>query len=250
MKIFIPTYRRPYRQITYTNLPPIIQEQTTLVVDSSEANSHGKKNVWVLPDGIQGRIGRVRQHIVDEFPNEKIVMMDDDLRFYARRNDDRTKLRQPTSDDIVQMFSAIESSLNTAPFVGIASREGANRNTDHVLINTRIMRLLAYDTKKIHEHKIQFDRLQVMEDFDVAIQLLRAGQINIVLNDFAHNQDGSDASGGCSTYRTEMIQAQAAQGLKELHPDFVKVVEKKSWSGVGTRLDVQIAWKKAFDSRK
>jgi hypothetical protein len=70
----------------------------------------------------------------------------------------------------------------------------------------------------------------------------------VVLNNWCNNQaEGSSADGGCSTYRTPELQAQAARLLAELHAPYVKVVEKETktaWGG-GTRTDVMIQWKRA-----
>jgi hypothetical protein len=44
----------------------------------------------------------------------------------------------------------------------------------------------------------------------------------------------------------------SAKGLAELHPGFVKVVRKETkgaWGG-GERVDVQIQWKKAWESSR
>ena len=94
---------------------------------------------------------------------------------------------------------------------------------------------------------ITFGRLEVMEDFDVALRLLRAGHDNVILNNWANNQAGSGKEGGCSHFRTPELHAACASKLASLHPGFVKVVQKTTkgaWGG-GTRTDVNIAWKKA-----
>jgi hypothetical protein len=91
-----------------------------------------------------------------------------------------------------------------------------------------------------------------MEDFDVTLQLLRLGYANIVLAQWVHNQRGSGASGGCSTYRTMDMQAKAAKGLAKLHAPFVNVVYKQTshaWGGQA-RQDVVIAWKKAYYTQR
>lgn len=245
MRIFIPTLRRQNKQVTWANLPPTVREKTVLVVNADEAGTYGGRPELVLPPEIRG-IGAVRQHLCDICDGGKLVMLDDDLRFYVRRTDEPTLLRQPLEGEVESMFNAIEAMLTEFPLVGVASREGANRNTDPMLYNTRILRLLAYNSGVLAKVGAKFNRLPVMEDFDVALQLLRAGYENVVLNQWAQNQEGSDLNGGCSTYRTTEVQAQAARGLAELHPGLVRVVEKPAWRGSGTRLDVQIFWKKAL----
>jgi hypothetical protein len=99
---------------------------------------------------------------------------------------------------------------------------------------------------------VRFDRLPVMEDFDVALQLLRKGYPSLTLNNWVQDQSTSNAPGGCSTYRSLEVQAKGAKGLARLHPNVVKLVEKTTkgaWGG-GTRTDVQVAWKKAYEEGK
>lgn len=237
--------------MTMVNMPPNLREKMELVCDESEAEAHQKngRRVLVLPPGVQGRLSRVRQWILDNVQDSKVVLLDDDLKFYCRRDDDATKLRAPKDGELEQMFDAIDLMLNNFQMVGVASREGANRNTEALLHNTRIMRLMAFDFDFLRAKKLKFDRLTCMSDFDMTLQILRNGGENVILNSWAHNQDGSNASGGCSEYRTLDVLADSAYGLEVLHPDFVNVVEKETkaaWGG-GARTDVRIAWKKAYE---
>jgi hypothetical protein len=77
---------------------------------------------------------------------------------------------------------------------------------------------------------------------------------NKILLDYVWNQPGSNTEGGCSSYRTAKLQAKYAHRLADLHPDSVKVVEKKvrgatSWEGMKTRTDVRIDWHKTWLAR-
>ena len=195
-------------------------------------------------------IANTRQWIVDNVGSDDTVcMVDDDLTFFHRRSDDPTKLRDITPEELWAAFGQLERTLSdSVPHAGFATREGANRNTDALHWNTRILRVLAYHRPTLDKEGIAFGRMRVMEDFDVALRLLRTGRHNVILNNFAHNQPGSGTEGGCSTYRTMEVQAEAAHQLAKLHPGFVRVVEKEtktSWGGQ-KRTDVQISWKKAL----
>jgi hypothetical protein len=179
-------------------------------------------------------------------------MLDDDLEFFERRVDDPTKLIKANGNSVARMLSRLDGLAEKYAHGGISTREGANRDTSHVIENTRCLRALFYDPHVMKKHNVRFDRVPVMEDFDVALQLLRLGYPSGKLNTWAQDQPGSNTEGGCSTYRTLAIQAKAAHTLARLHPDFVTVVEKPplksgGWSGEA-RTDVRISWKKAFDS--
>lgn len=254
MDIIIPTYGRAGNQETLKRLS-MAGLAVTLVVQAREAHlygAYGYADIYVLPEYIQ-TIAPTRQHILENVGTDRqFVMVDDDLTFFKRRDDNREKLRELTPAELQEGFFTLAEMLHVYAHAGFAAREGANRNTSDLVPNTRIMRVLGYDRGTLLRNSIRFDRLEVMEDFDVALQLLRLGRSNVIVNNWAHNQAGSGATGGCSHFRTPELHARNAEKLAELHPGFVTVVEKTTkgaWGG-GTRKDVNIQWKKAYRSSK
>jgi len=248
MDLFIPTLGRPNRQETWDHLPPSLRERTRLLVDEGELTAYKRYPCVALPSDCRG-IGRVRQFVVDNSPG-KVVMLDDDLRFAMRREDAPTKFRDATSQEVAKVFEVLESCLETFPHASICTREGGNRDTSAYVTNTRLLRVLAYDTRVLRAEGIRFDRVHVMEDFDVTLQLLRRGHANVSINWAVQDQLGSNKSGGCSIYRSMEIQRDAAIKLHHLHPEFVSVVKKQTkvaWQGQ-ERTDVVIQWKRAYDS--
>ena len=254
MDLFVLTYGRAtpeqqhtLRQINETGL------RAGLVVQAREADKYGwvgsGTDVIVLPESIT-TIAPTRQYVHDFLAGEKYVMMDDDLHFFKRRTDDPTKFTDITPDELSSMFGEIMRALDKNPHVGIAGREGGNRITYPAIPNTRIMRLLAYRRSEV---MARFDDMEVMEDFHVALSMLRAGKPNLVLNNYCHNQaSGSNAPGGCSHFRTAELHARNARFLAKLHRPFVSVVEKETktaWGG-GVRTDVRIQWKAAYESSR
>ena len=248
MQIFIPTYGRADKQVSYAALVGA-GLKVTLVVQSRERDLYcAFPHVEVLPEDIT-TIAPTRQYILDVLVDEEsFCMVDDDLVFFKRREDDPTKLRDITPSELAGAFQAMQDALtHGAAHVGFAAREGANRNTDSILRNTRIMRVLGYRSDFVSAYA-RFDYMEVMEDFDVALTLLESGFENIILNDYAHNQAGSGSAGGCSHFRTPELHARNAYLLAERHPGVVKVVQKETkgaWGG-GTRTDVNIQWKKSY----
>ncbi len=207
----------------------------------------------VLPPHIT-TLAATRDWIIHEMNGtDHVVFMDDDLHFAARREDDRTKFRQPQAYDLTNMLEAIDYQLKHFPMVGICSREGGNRVTEEFSQNTRIMRVLAFRRSYLRKHQITFSPLVVMEDFHVNLQILRSGADTLVLNNWVSNQaGGSDAPGGCSVYRTDKVQTDSAHLLAARHPGFVKVVQKTTktaWGGK-TRTDVVVQWKQAAAAGK
>jgi len=248
MLIYIPTLGRVGRQATYNALPPKLQSRALLVVPATERTAHGKLPVIVCP---KHGIGAVRQWIIDRHDGEKLVMLDDDLKFATRRQDDPTKFLPATPTDVARMFRALEDHLDAYTHASICTREGGNRKLNGYEYDTRMLRVLGYNVPKFRKAKVKYDRVPVMEDFDVTLQLLRAGHRNIVLCSWVQDQGSSNAAGGCSTYRTMEVQRQGAEKLKALHPEFVTIVTKppiKSGWNQQERTDVVIQWKKAYGS--
>ena len=254
MDLIIPTYGRAREQKTLAQLTAT-GLTIHLVVQARESLEYVKYaspqvQLHTLPDHIR-TIAPTRQWILENVGlAPTICMLDDDLVFFKRRTDDPTKLRDIYHEELKQAFEEMEDALNFYAHVGFTAREGANRDTTQYRDNTRIMRVLGYHRALLLEEGIRFDTVEVMEDFHVALQLLRRGLANRVLNLYAHNQGGSGSSGGCSHFRTPELHAANARKLAALHPKFVKVVEKTTkgaWGG-GTRTDVLIQWKRAYDS--
>lgn len=253
-QIYIHTYGRADEQVTWGALPAALRAKTTLVVQHRERKLYENDYpVAVLPKHIQ-TLSPTRHYIAHKLHDcadgEGFVMMDDDLRFCVRRDDDNTKFRPAAGKDLTAMFKAIFSHLKKHAHVGICAREGGNRLTDGDVTCTRMMRLLGYHAPTVRKVGVDFGRLPFQQDFDATLQLLRAGYPNLVLATWANDQARSDAPGGVSSYRTLDKLAENARRLAALHAPFVTVVTKSTktaWGG-GERLDVRVQWKKAYES--
>jgi hypothetical protein len=249
MPLVIPTYGRAKRQKTFYNLPPHLRRICYVAIQKREEHLYGDEFPCkvILPEHIQD-IASTRDYLVHEvWPRDKLIMMDDDLEFAVRRTDEPTKFNDSYPEDVEQMLNALYVTLDGVAHTSVSPREGANRDTDTFCFNTRMMRVLGYNTKVLVDEHILFKPYTFMCDFGVTLELLTRGYDGIVLNSWVNNQAGSDTTGGCSTQRTPELQAGAAYYLKERFPQFVTVVEKEtktSWGG-GVRTDVRVQWKQA-----
>lgn len=254
MHIIIPTYGRATWEQQHTARALVKEGITpTLVIQERESECYTQLgfldcNVLFLPPQIQ-TVSPTRDYMVHEMQgDDKVVFLDDDLHFAARRADDTTKFRQMRDGELRVMLAAVENQLDHQPMVGVGAREGGNRNIESRLFNTRIMRVMGFRRSYLKKHHIYFSALEVMEDFHVALQILRSGSDICVVNDWVSNQaGGSGAPGGCSSYRTPALQSACARKLAALHPGLVRVVQKATkgaWGG-GVRDDVIVQWKKA-----
>jgi len=248
MKILVPTLSRAGKVRIFRDLP-----NATLLVDYSQAAdyraAYPDADLHVLPEGVCGIAG-VREYCVRDVGG-KILMLDDDLWFYTRREDDEGKLVNASERDMVNLLEAVEDALDDYAHVGIAAREGFNRfkGLGDILENQRYIRALGINADMVPAD-VDFTRVQVMEDFDVALQLLERGLPSGILTRWAQGQVQTQMAGGCSDYRTHENHERAAKKLHELHPEFVRLRQKENKAGgeFGTRTEVTVYWKKAFAS--
>ena len=203
MRIYIPTRGRADKQITLKNLPSELLKNAALVVDNDELVQHQKYadqiELIALPSGYPSGIGPKRRFIVDQHDvakyGPKLVMVDDDLSFAKRRKDNPDKFDSATSHDVVVIFQKLEKLLDQYAHVSLRSRQGANQEHRPLVEITRAMTVLGFDVNVLRKHGIKFDRLRVMEDFDVVLQLLRLGYKNAVIGDYIFSGSPSNSSG-------------------------------------------------------
>ena len=260
--IFIPSRSRAHQFksefCTIKSFPYDIQANTTYVVPDGEEDSY----VFELPQAIKvltlkykylaqkrswiGRIASTRGY-------PYFIMVDDDVKFYTRLSPENTTLRPSGSEDIRDMLAAIEQCfVEGYDHVGISARQGNNNvgvggpplREDTV----RTFRFLAYRTNSFLACK--HDRVHSMDDFDIHLQLLELGFKTCNLFYWSQDHPGTNIKGGCSDYRNHETHAEDCQRLHELHPDFVRLVDKKNKTGgeFGQRTEVHISWKKAAES--
>lgn len=245
--LYIPTYRRLDRQKTWESIPGRWRSRATLVAPPDEVEPLRARGYPALACPAKG-IGATRQWIMDQHDDGPFVMMmDDDLRFAKRRTDDWGKFTQ--LEDAGAVLDALLPMLEQVPLVGLANRSGANNVDPPVQMNGRMHDLMCLDTRVTRQHNIRFDDMELMEDFYVMLSLLVRGYPTALNSAYVKdNAAGANASGGCSVYRTQAKQEVAARALHARFPEFVALVEKKGWNGMGTRTDVRVSWAKAYQA--
>lgn len=249
MDIVIPTMGRINQQDTWESLKGS-GYSIVLACPEDEVASHEARGrpVLPIPNCIQG-IAATR-HAILETCGEKVVMMDDDLTFAVRREDEPDKFRPAKATDITEMLRRLSSLLDTYGHASIAMREGGNRQTKPVLHCSRVARVIAYRKKAYFASGADFRNSTVMDDFEVTLHMLTRGWKSAILNTHVQNQRSSGAPGGASLYRDLAMHADAARKLASRYPKFVKAVQKTTktaWGGA-TRTDVLVQWKKAYES--
>jgi hypothetical protein len=189
-------------------------------------------------------------------PDKPVVMLDDDLGFFRRKRPEAYNL-MPISGTVLldQLFRELNDivAVEGYAYAGLCPRQGNNRYFPHTRVESmRINAVHCLNPRKLAEYNARYDAVDLMEDYHVVLTLLEAGQNNCVITDGAWDQvRGSGAPGGMSHYRTKELQAAASFKLAELHPGYVRVVEKEPKTGQGdqwggVRTDVRVYWYRAF----
>lgn len=261
MAIYIPTMGRIRyeQQCTARELEQYSTRMFTLVCPEDEVALHQPYQRGTVIGCPAVGIAATRNWIVQQCKAEICVMIDDDMYFYEREGNGPL-VKHPPLDP---MFQWIDEVVGRGYLHGgVSARQGNNRMTypEHLnrrleRVNTRVNNFHFYHVPTIKGHNLYLDVLPVMEDFCTTLQLMALAHPNIVTYRWCWNQRGSGAEGGCSSYRTKEIQAEAAKGLQRLFPEHVKCITKINISeSVGSifrepRLDVNIQWRKAWDDR-
>jgi hypothetical protein len=247
--LFIPTLGRLKRQATLTALADA-GLRVTLVVQRHEARAYRKRwgrvatDILILPRRIT-TIGPTRQWILEQHTGQRIVMLDDDLRFSTRHHG--SKFLTSTAFEIRQMIARLDRSLRTLAHASIGSRQGAHTQPLRAW-NTRMQRVLGYNVDMVLDAGASFTRIEPLSDFDMTLQLLRLGFKNVVHYRWAQDElGGFNAPGGCSLWRTSKRLRKAQRKLVRLHPNFVRAYERTFTDG-SARTELRVQWKRALQS--
>lgn len=258
MLIYIPTYKRVGRQYTWKSLTPELRALTYLVCPLEEVAKHeaaGIPATHLIPQAPHIKtIAQKREWITHEcaLGTEKFLMLDDDLEFHARYDNKETGRRSlsrrgATPERVNSFFQELCGKLDSYAHVGISARQTNSTQPDISWgINQRMMYAFGYRTE-VARKEIEFGRVKFREDFDYTLQLLRKGYANVVGFEVCVDPKAYAAQGGCSEERDVASSNEEAEKLAALHPEFVKVVEKKYKTSL-PRKEVTVYWKKAFAS--
>jgi hypothetical protein len=262
LQIIIPTRGRKEDQLTVQSLGKEFMHRTTLVCPQKDYGSlRGLRedyNVVVQPD-TNWKIAQKREWIIQEWNkrgHNKIIMLDDDLRFATRISDNDWHLRPIGGEELIQEFQRIEDKLGEEfPHVGFGQRQGNNQLAEvgWKIPGKQVCTLGYY--LPIVAKEVRWDLVELREDMCATLQLLLKGYPNAVWTETVVDQREFDAPGGCSTYRTVEMSNIEAEKLASLYPQYVSTVtrkynEKKQGGKKKvstTRIETIIQWNKALE---
>ncbi len=236
MRVFIPTRGREGRQITAKALTKA-GIHFTLVL--SQPEEHPYPSIQVSANNLAEK----RQCIMNEAGFEKVVMLDDDLRFRARTEENR--FLKATPSKLFSMFKIIDGMLDHYAQVGVADEFMAQHRPRGWTVGGRYNQLLAFNPMIFPECMPQFRQVSV-EEQDFNLQLLTQGYPACVINEWTKTEVPY-AKGGCSSYRDGDNEERCFREFADRWPGLVQLRESNT---TASGLRVQISWKKALAAGK
>jgi hypothetical protein len=255
MRIIIPTRQRTDQQLTLDSFPRELRKKTVIICPPKEVfklsgiDINGDVQVMAQPDPYW-TIAQKRKWILEEFHTfgeEKIIMLDDDLRFSVRISEDDWHLKEIRGKDLIPVFDLLENKLGPEfPHVGLGPRQG-NNTLDEVGWKTpaKMCYSLGYYLPIVVK-ECELGRIETREDMDITLQLLRKGYPNAVWHTTVNDQRKYDAPGGATNERSIASSNQDARRLAQLHPGYVSTVERKYKASI-PRIEVICQWQKALE---
>jgi hypothetical protein len=236
-------------------LPKVLREQTTIVAPKKEIFKLSAQYVSGVPEYIPQpdpdmKIGDKRAWILEEFHRrgeEKIIMLDDDLRFATRISETDWHLREIKGEELIPEFERIAERLSPeTPHAGFGQRQGNNQLEEVGWKSPgKMCYALGYYLPVVIKECV-FRRIALREDMELALQLLVKGYPNAVYHTTVVDQRGYDKPGGTSFERTVEISNAEAHKLKELFPSYVSTVER-AYKASTPRVEVIVQWQKALE---
>ena len=249
-KIYILTYGRADKQITFKNLPKKYQEKVFFVLRPEEVNLFREYNKVILEEKDFG-IAATRRKVAEVSQNIKYCMLDDDLSFlYTRRENEEGKSNQPMSEQqFDDMFNLMDNVLDYYTFGGLEATWNPPVRDKDFKVCGRPSGNVFYNGHKLPFDKIDWTDLKVSEDYNVALQLLTMGHENKISLRYRVDTGMTAKPGGCEFERTIADHNNSMKLLKNKFPQFVDLYEKEANDGFkGNKLAARISWKKAYES--
>jgi hypothetical protein len=226
LDIFIPSRSRWEYVRTVFNLSDRLWKNITLVVPHDQYDKYRRitpLNINVLKFYGVG-IETKRDFILNLRQTGKLIMLDDDLKFY-KRTEDGTRFPGIHQEETEKMIENISNTLSYFPMVGLTDKFMSQTRPRGSILCHRFNQVLGINRDLLPTPWPQF-RVPHDEEHDFHLQLLTRGYKTIVLTEWSKS-DKSDAPGGCSDWRNETVLRQAHEKLMELWPGIVTIDTSK-----------------------
>lgn len=248
IRYFIPTRNRIGRQVTLSNLPPEIRSRVTLVCPVEEKEEHLRllsDDLDIVVCNSTMTIGEKREWIMNDlfaqYDEDYAWMMDDDLKFRVWV-DGRLVSSRGHEDELVRVLGDVLPKLHCDGHYGAVGLGTSFHPPASKLKNNYHMGFaFGFDRQTIA--KIKWNRMDVYEDIDYTLQLLRGGVPIAISYEATVDQVKADAPGGVQGQRNNDIIRRDLDRLISYHPGIV--TEKEVRPGGHPAANTRVSWKKA-----
>tara|TARA_B100000963_G_C22548294_1_gene635505 strand:- start:256 stop:987 length:732 start_codon:yes stop_codon:yes gene_type:complete len=196
---FAPSYKRPDDVITHKYLPYI-----TYVVAEFEAEKYLANNykVWVVPNEAQGNLCRIRNYILDNADSKKIIIVDDDMSFIGRWNNQKAK--KLNAEEVLEFcenaFNLCDDLKIKYWGVNLLPDKGAYREYTPFSFTNYI----GGPFQAFNDLDLRYDEnLPLKEDYDLSLQVLNKYRKTLRFNAYHYGVKQHINKGGCADYRTK-----------------------------------------------
>jgi len=211
MKIYVPSYKRAGDVLTRKVIPDSI-----LAIHEFEKDDYKKKEggeLLIIPDDLRGNIAKVRNFILDNANDDKIVMVDDDVRSFGYHED-----CSQHEMDYNRLLDFIDNGYSMCEELG-CRLWGINLQSDPKFYRERhpITFLGAVlGTFSCHfKPELRYDEgLFLNEDYDFFLKNIKKYRKVLRFKKYYYIANHLNKAGGCGSYRmkdTEIEQAKIMQ---------------------------------------
>jgi len=247
MQICIPSRSRPLNQKTIKGLSEELWPYITLVVPFDQYIQYRQvtpMDVKILPfDGFG--IAAKRQFMLRLKESGKILMLDDDLKFY-RRIEDGSRFLPTKPEQTVEMINNICTLLGKYTMVGLADKFMSQSLPRGHIECHRFNQTLCFNRDRFPKPWPEFRGL-IAEEHDIMLQLITRGHKTAIITEYS-KVDRPYSKGGCSDWRTTEIMMSEIERMAQLWPGIVTYTEYPARKD-GTRhpqgYKVRFDWKAA-----
>lgn len=250
--IYIPSRARAEKLVTPYTLPKKLRDITTVVVRRDELDEYEERHPTLrfeaLPKGIEG-LSPTRQWILEESSGRLHCQLDDDITAINYKPNPKKfgGLKKADSGMFIDCFHLLEKWMSEGMIghVSFTDRVSAARPSKGPFYeNGRIAQTLFYDRRAIKNAGARFDRVALMQDLDMNLQLLAAGYRNRIATVYSYNVRGEDSPGGCVLYRTDKLKQKVGRQMEKLHPGITTMATKEKYGR--TYFYMKTDWRKAY----
>jgi len=196
-RIYAPTYKRSNLCRTHEYLSEVVY-----VVRESEAKDYEgvHDKLWIVPDSAQGNLCRIRNYILDHAPENNILLIDDDIKYFGRWNGNSSvRLNELETYNMIQEGFKLAEDLDVV-FWGLNCLADKGAYREYTPFGT--CQYIGGPFQAHRKNDLRYDEvIYLKEDYDMTIQVLNAYRKNLRMNMYHYVCDQNTLAGGCAEYR-------------------------------------------------